>query len=247
MSGYGFKHQLGLWRQFVQDYWAWLREYRNCSLQGKTFELDSRTYNYFVHPYNHTWGNERAVEIPVIREVLARTRDDAVLEVGNVLSHYFRARHPVLDKYERNFTRRVINQDIVSHLPTRKYDLIVSISTLEHIGWDEQPRDTSKLLAAFSRLRQMLAPAGRVVATVPFGYNDFLDQSLRDRSLDLSRVSCLKRVSAENEWEETDLETAASCSYGTPFAAANAIAILVLENDERGGGPSNSAQRREPS
>ena len=41
-------------------------------------------------------------------------------------------------------TGRVINEDITYFQPNHKYDLIVSISTFEHIGFDEDPRDTVK-------------------------------------------------------------------------------------------------------
>jgi hypothetical protein len=38
----------------------------------------------------------------------------------------------VLDKYEQ--APGVINEDVVSFSPPQKYDLIVSVSTLEHVG-----------------------------------------------------------------------------------------------------------------
>src|SRR4051794_31163768 len=67
-----------------------------------TFQLGGQTYSYFHHPYNVTWLNERRVEIPVIRALLARERDGRLLEVGNVLSHYDKSLvHPVVDRYER--------------------------------------------------------------------------------------------------------------------------------------------------
>ena len=43
--------------------------------------------------------------------------------------------HDVLDKYEKG--NNVINDDVVSFSTEVKYDLIVSVSTLEHVGWDE--------------------------------------------------------------------------------------------------------------
>lgn len=67
-----------------------------------------------------------------------------MLEVGNVLSHYFPIHHDIVDKYE--VCPGVINQDIADFLPQEKYDLILSISTVEHVGWDEQPQEPTKLL-----------------------------------------------------------------------------------------------------
>jgi hypothetical protein len=57
----------------------------------------------------------------------------------------------VADKYE--VSPGVINKDIVEFVPPQKYDLIVSISTLEHVGWNEQPREPTKLLRAIEHLR----------------------------------------------------------------------------------------------
>ena len=97
---------------------------------------------YLVHNYNRTWLNERAVEVPIIFHVIARWPGRRMLELGNVLSHYGSVAHDVLDKYEVG--EHVINQDVVEYQPSARYDMIVSISTLEHVGWDEQPRDPQK-------------------------------------------------------------------------------------------------------
>jgi hypothetical protein len=40
-----------------------------------------------------------------------------VLEVGNVLSHYFPVHHDVLDKYEK--AKGVINEDVVEFSPAK--------------------------------------------------------------------------------------------------------------------------------
>ena len=61
-----------------------------------------------------------------------------IFEVGSVLSHYFPINHDVLDKYEKG--HGVINQDVVDFKPHNKYDLIVSISTLEHVGFDDNTK-----------------------------------------------------------------------------------------------------------
>src|SRR5262245_37084813 len=54
--------------------------------RGLTFQ--SRRYPYFVHGYNSTWCNERAVEIPIVWAEVCARHPGRVLEVGNVLSHY---------------------------------------------------------------------------------------------------------------------------------------------------------------
>ena len=104
------------------------------NLAAKTFRLCGQRYNYIVHPHGFTWTNERAVEIPIAQAALQDNKNPRILEVGNVTRHYFSSSHTVVDKYER--AEGIINADIVDYSPPDKYDLIISISTLEHVGWD---------------------------------------------------------------------------------------------------------------
>ena len=62
-----------------------------------------------------------------------------------------------------------------------RFDLIVSVSTLEHVGLDEQRREPGKAAAAVRRLTSMLAPGGLLWMTVPVGYNPDLEQAIRRR------------------------------------------------------------------
>ncbi|MBN1677269.1 MAG: hypothetical protein JW880_01895, partial [Candidatus Thermoplasmatota archaeon] len=128
-------YRLGLNSRFV--YHKLTRSFGEFSLQGTK-------YRYFIHRHNTTWKNERCVEIPIVRKILDEYQGKTVLEVGNVLSHYFAVGHDVVDKYEAS--PGVVNQDVVDFRPGREYDLIVSISTMEHVGWDEDPREKSKIL-----------------------------------------------------------------------------------------------------
>ncbi|MGB7533655.1 MAG: hypothetical protein WA977_11870 [Halobacteriota archaeon] len=114
-----------------------------CLKPPGTFTLQEQTYRYFYHPHNTTWKNERAVEVPIILEKIHSYQGGRIFEVGNVLSHYVHFQHDIVDKYDK--ADGVINQDVVDFQPSEneKYDLIVSISTIEHVGWDETPRDVS--------------------------------------------------------------------------------------------------------
>lgn len=94
-----------------------------------------------------------------------------ILEVGNVLSHYFPVNHDIVDKYEK--ADGVINQDVIDFYPSKRYDLIISISTLEHVGWDENLRDHKilrdpmKVLHAIENLKRLLAPEGKWLSPYP--------------------------------------------------------------------------------
>ena len=109
--------------------------YYKLFMRNRTFSFQQKKYNYFIKEYNTTWRTERAVEIPIVCQVIGE-RKGKILEVGNVLSHYFNFEHDIVDKYEKG--EGVNNQDVTTLDLKDKYDLILSISTLEHVGWDEK-------------------------------------------------------------------------------------------------------------
>jgi hypothetical protein len=84
---------------------------------SRTFTFQGEVYRYFYHPYNITWRNERAVEVPIVWKIVNKYVGRNVLEVGNVLSHYFPVHHDVLDKYEK--AKGVINEDVVEFSPAK--------------------------------------------------------------------------------------------------------------------------------
>lgn len=209
----------------VRLYWRVLKMRLTRCLRAKTFRFNGKEYEYFYHPYNRTWKNERGVEIPIFQEILARHQGTRILEVGNVLSHYVPIQHDVVDKYE--VSPGVINQDIIAFVPPEKYDLIVSISTLEHIGWDEQPKDPPKLLRAIEHMRSAcLAPRGMLVASLPVGYNRYLDDLLDEGKSPFTTHHFLKRVSKRNYWTEADWQQVRTVPYGRFVAHAICIGII---------------------
>lgn len=180
------------------------------------FNTGDRAYPYFVHRYNMTWRNERAIEVPIAFELIQQARGKRILEVGNVLSHYFDFEHDVLDKYEN--APGVFAQDVVDFKPSAPYDLIISISTLEHVGWDETPRDAGKVPRAVAAMRSWLAPGGQMLVTVPIGYNDYLDEHLKSGSLRFDENRYFKRTTRDNQWQESSWDELVGAKYGEPYA-----------------------------
>lgn len=179
-----------IWRRIRRDSWV--------------FEYEGERLHYLADSYNTTWLNERTVEVPIalkyVDPVLAR--GGLVLEVGNVLSHYGRSGHTVVDKYE--VAPGVVNADIMEFDPPQKFDLVISISTIEHVGWDERPREPEKAIAAIERLRQFVAPGGELVVTIPPGYNEFLDQAVRDGRVVFGRRFAMRKRPRSLRWEPAD-------------------------------------------
>ena len=151
-----------------------------------------------------------------------------ILEIGNVLSYYFSFPHTVVDKYEKS--PGVLNEDVVDYVPGRTFDAIVTISTLEHVGWDEQPREPGKVRRAIEKLKGFVSPGGKLLATVPLGYNPEVDELVRSGTTGFDEVKFLVRVSARNEWREALLEEVASAKFGAPYSCANALAVGIFQN-----------------
>ncbi len=193
-------------------------------LPKKTVEFQGRTLDCFYHRYNMTWASERCVVIPIAKSYLDQFPKGAVLEVGNVLSHYFPARHDILDKFEK--ADGIINQDILDYRPEKQYDLILSISTFEHIGFDDESTEPSggKIKAAIAACRRLLKPGGKFVLTVPVGYNPELDELMRTGELKPDREFYLLRRK-KLDWEPATKADALKCRFKTPFPYANAILV----------------------
>jgi hypothetical protein len=120
------------------------------------------------------------VEIPIFRHLLEYYEGERILEVGNVFGHYGYYYHHVLDKYEVD--NGVINEDIVDYKPEWKYDIILSCSTLEHVGFDEEQKDPKKFIKAIENIKNnILSSGGILIFSVPFGYNPWMDAILHNK------------------------------------------------------------------
>lgn len=190
------------------------------------FKFRGNKYPYFRHPHNRTWVNERIVEVALGLSALAEYRGKRILEVGNVMSNYATITHDVLDKYE--VAPGVINEDIVTFKPRKKYDLILCISTLEHVGWDETPRDPDKIIKAVIHMKSLLAPKGVLLITTPFGYNPHLDELVLAEKLAIDETYFLERINWRNEWRETSRDTLSKTYYSWFIMHANTIAVSYV-------------------
>ncbi|MDQ6863562.1 MAG: hypothetical protein M3044_07035 [Thermoproteota archaeon] len=184
-----------------------------------------KTYHYFDTA--KTWHGERAVEIPIVMEMVRKYKGKNILEVGNVLSHHVKFEHDILDKYE--MAKGVANADVVHFTSEKKYDLITSISTLEHVGWDEKPHDDTKILLAIENMRTLISShGGTIMITVPLGNNPTLDKLVKEGAIQFSRQYNLVRISNGNGWREASWETVLTAKYNTPMPFANGLLIGII-------------------
>lgn len=214
------KKSISVWFSFI--YYKFFR-------YGKTFNFRGKKYRYNYSMYNTTWMNERSVEIPLALDILKKNKGKNILEIGNVTSNYYDVPHVVVDKYEKG--SNIINQDVVDFDSKTKYDLIISISTLEHVGWDEIPRDDKKIPLAIENLKKLLKPnTGLLFVTVPFGYNPVLDQIMKEEKIKFHEKHYLRRISRNNEWIESSWKEVQNTKFGIPFSGANGLIVGIINN-----------------
>jgi SAM-dependent methyltransferase len=199
-------------------------------LRARDFEYRDHRLECFYANYNVTWSNERCAEIPIARWHLAQT-GGPVLEVGNVLGHYSAHSHTVIDKFETG--AGIINEDITKWRTDERFALILSISTFEHVGFDDDAGDNSgeKIRAAIAACRALLAPGGCLVITVPLGYNPALDELISSDALPASEARFLLQH-GRREWREVTRDQSLGTKYGRPFPYANGLWIAQFNAPE---------------
>jgi hypothetical protein len=187
----------------------------------KGYYYNGDFYHFYAHPYNATWTNERAVEIPIFKKLLQSVRG-RVLEVGNVMSHYQSVEHPVIDLFEE--APGVLNCDVLNYNPTNRYDLIISISTIEHVGKDDEPRQ-EKAGEAIEHLKTLLTVGGRLVVSIPHGYNKYVDDMLPEL---FDYVYYLERVD-QYAWRQLTYSMLKNTKYDTANGGAGVVAFAYYQ------------------
>src|SRR5205085_407549 len=145
---------------------------------------------------------------------------------GHVLGHFRPQTHVVVDKYEP--APGVLNRDVLDLQELGRFDLIVAVSTLEHVGWDEAPREPHKAIEAVRALRARLAPGGRLAITVPVGYNPVFDAAIRQGELELSSTAALRRQPGATNWREVPTAEVWSAPYDFLLYSARGVLFAFI-------------------
>ena len=217
-------HMYLIWLNDEYTFWTWF--YTNYKTK-RTFKFNGKKYRYFYHRNWITWNNERSVEVPIVLEIVKKYKGKDFLEVGNVLMNFYNYDRTIVDKYE--VASGVINEDIVDYNPNKKYDVIITISTLEHVGWNEEPREPQKVLKALDNLKRLLKKNGMIIITIPIGWNSYLDNLIKEDKIPFTKNFFLKRVSKNNRWKEVTMEKIRNVIYPYPIRSAYGILIGIIK------------------
>ena len=195
-------------------------------LTGRTrFQWRGSTFEYPPWPVH----GERRVEIPIARGFLAahRARGMRVLEIGNVLHEEASELWLVVDKYEKG--PAIVHTDVVDFVPPVQFEIVLAISTLEHVGFDEDQMDLGKFQRAVDHLyRTCLSPGGWMLVTVPLGYHPEVDLTLLGSHLGWGEVDVLRHASWLGDWREVPVERVAREGPPMyPYARHRAEAVAV--------------------
>lgn len=181
------------------------------------FTLGTKKFNYMVHTYNYPRINERAVEVPVAIDMLKGS--PKALEIGAVTPHYLIHKHEVIDLYEK--FPGVINADVLTYQPKEEnYDLVFSISTLDHLLNPEQVGN------AVERMKRWTSPQGFLFFTLPYGQpqkdGPWLDEMIMQNTFGMERVRFDKVNPEKHLWMWVD-DAEPLRDYGVQTRWANTV------------------------
>jgi SAM-dependent methyltransferase len=125
-----------------------------------------------------------------------------------------------------------------SSLAAESFDLVISVSTIEHLGlgrYDDVTLPDGDRLGV-ERLWRLLRPGGRFMASVPAGrpavqrgYRTYDAARLREVFPSPETVLWFKKDGRGGTWSAVDEPAIASLTYGEPFAEmpAEAVAFVI--------------------
>jgi len=199
------------------------------SLEAKHFDFNGKQYDYYLS-FGSSGLNERIVEVPIVWEYVSKMAGKKVLEVGRVMAALTWNDFDVVDLTEK--APGVINVDILDYHTDKRYDLIICISTLEHIGFgdygDAIDHDPEKSLKAINHMISLLDSGGTLIATAPIGWNPFFDELIVQKKLPFTEIYFMKRKS-RGKWYQTDYLKAINTRYGWPQAYAQSIIVGIYK------------------
>jgi len=163
------------------------------------------------------------VEVLISKKVLDKYEGKNVLEIGNVLNTYFSCKHTVLDKHE--IYPGIINKNVANYNTNKRFDFIISVSTLEHVGFSiGEKNEPGKFQKSIYNLIRLLRSDGLFFITLPMFYSEKIDTLIINDKMVFQEEYFMKRVSALNQWVQIEKRDALTGpKYNSKYIWGNLI------------------------
>ena len=179
--------------------------------------------------HNLPLDTERTIEMPLIWDEVIKYSPSEVLEIGNVLGQHIKRSHDVIDLQEQG--TGIITGDIRTYQSEKKYKLIVSITTLEHVGDGRDGHDVDELgiINAINNMLGLLTDSGRIIFTVPVGQNPYMDNLFKEQKIVCDSIYAYKRIDALNNWLRLPYDDIKNSELYVPYwGTANASLLCEI-------------------
>ena len=199
-------------------------------LKNKTdLYIGNNSTEYFYGLYNCTPCNERCVELGFAKKFIKKS-ESPILEIGNVIRRYIISDKLItIDKYEKY--PRVLNYDFINSLDEYKKFLppkfnLISLSTFEHIGWDEKIDKNSfaKIFETLDKLHKL--GLSSVLITIPLGWNPAIDYFLAFNLIP-EKYKVIYFYKKNFRWYKRFYYPREYSFYNFKKKSANSIAIII--------------------
>jgi len=175
------------------------------------FTIGSTTLDYFQimpDPFG-LQRTARSVEIALGKLAFERFKGQYILEVGNTLHQYIGGYHLCVDQFDPE--QRVIQKDILGFEAFGAFDLVISISTIEHIGYDttyhgNEKKEGWRAVQATRHCYNLMRDGGSLLATWDIGANPFLDLAIEQKVIPFGSYYYLAQDPETLQWSEISQE-----------------------------------------
>ena len=87
-----------------------------------------------------------------------------------------------------------------------------------------------KIIQVLNNLRSMLSRNGKIIFSVPLGYNPYMDDIIIHEKLNLNEQYYFKRISKGNQWKESKLNKTNLDLFNKPYQNGNGIIVGIIIN-----------------
>ena len=175
--------------------------------------------------------NERTIEVPLGQYFIDQTQDKSnLIEIGATLPHYREEKHQVVDLDEKH--PLAVNRDAYDMNFTGRD--VVSISTIEHVHFDETDQGTAIKIGHSAELAwRIVKQAQRYLLTWPIFHNLQLDAFMS--LTDPKGFIVMERILPEgkdgvNLWQKCNAENPVNYIYKMQWLERLRIGVMVVTN-----------------